>query len=160
MILKKGGALEQIGSRLWESIFLYRSLYRSSAVQYYEYSRAFSGGMGVLSGGSTRKESRFSHTQSGIQATGWTNADGWRNPATRINVIFQYDRMNFSWRKSNLQALILSLHVPASRKADNQFFFFFFFGLFFVVFFAEDLRKIKRENRGILKQVKDTPSIP
>lgn len=41
-----------------------------------------------------------------------------------------------------------------------RFFFFFFFGLFFVVFFAEDLRKIKRENRGILKQVKDTPSIP
>lgn len=28
--------------------------------------------------------------------TGWTNEDGWRNPATRINVIFQYDRMNFS----------------------------------------------------------------
>lgn len=92
MILKKGGALEQIGSRGWESI----SLYKSRAMQYYEYSRAFSGGSGVLPGGSTRKEGRFSHTQSGIQATGWTNEDGWRKLATRIDVIFQYDRMNFS----------------------------------------------------------------
>lgn len=148
MILKKGGALEQIGSRLWESISLYRSLYRSSAVQYYEYSRAFSGGMGVLSGGSTRKESRFSHTQSGIQATGWTNADGWRNPATRINVIFQYDRMNFLWRKSNLQALILSLHVPASRKAGNQFFFSFFLVCFLLFSLLKILERLKEKTEA------------
>lgn len=74
--------------------------------------------------------------------TGWTNEDGWRNPATRINVIFQYDRMNFSWGKSNLQALILSLYVPASRKPDNQYFFFSFFGLFFVVFLLKILERL------------------